>query len=212
MKALQNINSYLLSSGSLFTIFILILLMLLSSPQLLYATTATETMHNTINEVLTILKNPALKGDEHLKTKKEKLWPIMDRTFNYTMLSRQALGKIWHSITPIQQKEFIRLYSTLLGATYMNRVISYGDEKVVITKEMPLSDSISEVQTIISSQNQDIPVFYRLNLKNKKWLVFDVVIEGVSLTRNYRSQFKNFLSKNNMDDLLRVLKKKTQNN
>jgi len=92
----------------------------------------------------------------------------------------------------------------------MNRIISYGDEKVDVRREVPLSSKIYEVQTTIHSQTRLIPVFYRLSFSDNRWQVFDVVIEGVSLTRNYRSQFKNFLSKKSMDDLLGVLKKKIQ--
>ncbi len=189
--------------------FVLIIIVLLSTPHSLYAETALETMQVTVNDVLNVLQDPALKGEKYLETKKEKLKVIMDRTFNYTILSRQALGKTWTTITPAQQQEFILLYSTLLGTTYMNRIISYGDEKVDIKRDVPLSDTIYEVQSIIHSQNREIPVFYRLNFKDKKWMVFDVVIEGVSMTQNYRSQFRNFLSKKSMEDLLGVLKKKT---
>lgn len=211
MKFLQNKNLHIPFPTPFITMFFLTLLLLVNTSQPLYAATAMETMQSTINDVLIILKDPALKGKEHLKTKKGKLWAIVDRTFNYSMLSRQALGRIWKNVTPIQQQEFTRLYSRLLGNTYMNRIIAYGDEKVDITRELPLSKSIAEVQTVIHSQSREIPVFYRLNLEDKKWQVFDVVIEGVSLTQNYRSQFKNFLSKKSMDDLLGVLKKKTAN-
>ena len=200
------IMTHLMRILSLFAL--LVLIAIFSMPSELHAATARESMEKTINDVLIILKDPSLKGDDHLSVKKERLWTVMDKTFNYTLLSRQALGKNWTQITPEQQKEFVRLYSALLGNTYLDRIIAYGDEKVEITKEIPLSKSIFEVQTVIHAQNGEIPVFYRLNMAENQWRVFDVVIEGVSLTMNYRSQFKDFLAKKTMNDLLSVLKKK----
>ena len=185
---------------------------LLWPPTPLHATpTARETMQQTINEVLSVLKDPTLKGNSHVATQKERLRTIMDRTFNYTLLSRQALGRIWKEISPEQQNEFMTLYRALLANTYMDRIIAYGDEKVEITRDIPLSDTIFEIQTVIHSQNGEIPVFYRLNKTENQWKVFDVVIEGVSLTKNYRSQFTDFLAKKSMNDLLRVLRNKTKN-
>lgn len=173
------------------------------------ASTARETMQETIETVLAVLKDPALKGDDHMTQKKERLQTIMDRTFNYSLLAKQALGRAWREISAVQQNEFTALYSTLLADTYLDRIITYGDEKVEITRDISLSDAVFEVQTAIHSPNGTIPVFYRLNRSEDQWLVFDVVIEGVSLTKNYRSQFSDFLAKKSMDDLLKVLRKKT---
>ncbi|SLM28120.1 Toluene tolerance protein [Desulfamplus magnetovallimortis] len=184
--------------------------LLLSLPHDSEASTAMNTMENTVNEVLGVLKDPDLKGDGNRDIKKEKIWVIIDKAFNYDLLARQALGKIWKTISNEQQHEFTKLYSKLLGNTYIDRILSYGDESVDIEREIPLADKIAEVQTVISYQERKIPVFYRLNFENGTWKVFDVVIEGVSMTKNYRSQFKDFLSKKSMDDLLNVLNKKSQ--
>ena len=98
----------------------------------------------------------------------------------------------------------------MLGKTYMNRILSYGDEKILIGRGIPLTDDIAEVQTTLISKKNDIPIHYRLSFKDGKWKIFDVLIEGVSLTKNYRSQFKKFLSKKSMAQLLEVLEKKTK--
>ena len=174
--------------------------------------TPAETMQITVNKVLEVLKDPQLKGDAHVNTKKERLWTIVDSVFDYERLSRNVLGLHWRNSTSEQQKEFTHLFSRLLGNTYMDRILSYGNEKITITKEMQLSESIAEVQTSISSEKgTEIPLFYRLFVENGTWRVYDIIIEGVSLTGNYRSQFKNFLSKKSMKQLLQVLRKKTEN-
>ena len=174
-----------------------------------YAATATDTMTLTTDAVLKVLTDPRLKDEKQLETKKEKLWEIVDSVFDYGLLSQNSLGMTWRRITPEQQAQFSRLYGLLLGKTYMDRILSYGDEKVTIGKEIALAADIAEVQTRILSKNTEIPIFYRLISRNGEWKVFDVIIEGVSLTKNYRSQFNNFLNGKSMDQLLELLEKKT---
>ena len=190
-------------------IFLLGFLLIPLSVHNAYAATATETMTRTTDAVLKVLTDPQLKDEKLLATKKEKLWEIVDSVFDYELLSRNSLGITWRRITAEQQRKFSRLYGLLLGKTYMDRILSYGDEKIIIGKEMALAADIAEVQTTIISNNTDIPIYYRLIFSNDQWKVFDVIIEGVSLTKNYRSQFRNFLNGKSMEQLLEVLEKKT---
>lgn len=162
------------------------------------------------DNVLKILKDPQLNDESALVVKKEKLWMIIDEVFDYQRLSQYALGRQWRKITPDQQAEFSQVYARLLGKTYMDRILDYGNENIVIGKEVALSEKVAEVQTTIFSQGRGIPVHYRLMVSNGQWRVFDVIIEGISLTKNYRSQFKKFLTRNSMDKLLAVLEKKTR--
>jgi phospholipid transport system substrate-binding protein len=191
-------------------IFFGVLLLMPMSVKTVYGATAVETMSRITDDVLTVLKDPRLKEEMFLETKKERLWKIMDTVFDYQLLSQYSLGRKWRQISPEQQAGFLRLYGLLLGKTYMNRILSYGDEKIVIGRETPLADDIAEVQTTLFSKKNKIPIHYRLSFKNGEWKIFDVVIEGVSLTKNYRSQFKKFLSRKSMEQLLEVLEKKTE--
>jgi len=184
-------------------------LVFFSFPFSLYASTATQTMQATVDEVLTVLKDPSLKDQQFQGEKKKKIWEIVDSAFDYTLLSQQALGIHWRKMSTDQQKEFIKLYSKLLGRSYINKIMSYEDETILILKEKPLAEDIAEVQTTIVAQANTIPVFYRLAFEKGEWRVFDIIIEGVSLTKNYRSQFKKFLSKKSIDQLLKALRKKT---
>jgi len=194
-----------------FTIICLgMMLFMPMSVKTVYGATAVETMSRVTDDVLTVLNDPGLKEESSLEIKKEKLWEIMDTVFDYQLLSQYSLGRKWRQITPEQQADFLKLYGLLLGKTYMNRILSYGDEKILIGREIPLADDIAEVQTTLISKKNDIPIYYRLSFKDGVWKIFDVVIEGVSLTKNYRSQFKKFLSKKSMAQLLKVLEKKTK--
>lgn len=192
------------------TAAIVLLLILSLAPLATGAGTARDVVSQSADDVLGIVKNPALQDDAALETKKERLWEVVDQVFDFQRLSQYALGRWWREITPVQQEKFVHFYSLLLGKTYMNRILDYGNEKIVIGKEISLSDEVSEVRTTIFSEGTGIPVHYRLSLSEGEWRVFDVVIEGISLTKNYRSQFGKFLNRNSMDELLAVLEKKTR--
>jgi phospholipid transport system substrate-binding protein len=169
-----------------------------------------DTVQTQINRVLDILRDPAFKGGSDKGTKEEKVWAIIDNVFDFTELSKRTLSRNWKKLNSDQQKEFALLLGKLLGNVYMARLMKYTDEKVVFTKESMLSEKRAEVQSKIFSQGREIPLNYRVILKNGEWRVYDVVIEGVSLIKNYRSQFKNILRKNSPEKMLQMLRKKVR--
>ena len=128
--------------------------------------------------------------------------------FDFTELSKRSLGQNWDKLNPDQQKEFIKLFKSLLEETYADKITSYTDEKVVFKKEVSLSEKTVEVQTTIVTKTSEVPIHYRLIEKNGNWKVYDVVIEGVSLVSNYRTQFREILANKTPEALLEILRKK----
>ena len=128
--------------------------------------------------------------------------------FDYTELSRRSLGRNWKRLDTDQQKEFVNLFRRLLGKAYMDRVMVYTDEKVVFFKESLFSGNKAEVKSKIITKSNEIPMDYRLILENDFWKVYDMSIEGVSLVKNYRSQFKSILKDKTPSDLIRILREK----
>ena len=161
-----------------------------------------------VNKVLDVLRDPALKGESGKKAKKEKIRSISEKMFDYTELSRRTLGQDWKKLNPSQQKEFTELYRTLLEDAYADKIVNYKDEKVIFGKENSLTEKTVEVQTTIVTKKADIPINYRVILKEGAWRVYDVVIEGVSLINNYRSQFREILANKSPEVLLDTLRKK----
>jgi phospholipid transport system substrate-binding protein len=172
------------------------------------ASTPLETVQAQINRVIEVLRDPALKAETSKEAKKERIWDLVNDIFDYKELSRRTLGRSWKKLTPEQQKEFTELFSLLLGSVYMDRVLAYEDEKVVFNKENMLSDTKAEVQSEIVTQTGTIPINYRMLLKDDQWKVYDVTVEGVSLVKNYRSQFRKILTNKPPEELLEILRKK----
>jgi phospholipid transport system substrate-binding protein len=169
---------------------------------------ALETIEGQVNKVLELLKDPAMKAESAKEAKEKRLWEITGEIFDYRELSRRTLGRNWKKLNAKQQEEFIDLFSKLLGGVYMDKILAFTDEKVVFEKESVVSETKVEVQSKIITASAEIPINYRMIKKGDEWNVYDVVIEGVSLVKNYRSQFTDILTNKTPEDLLDVLRKK----
>ena len=93
----------------------------------------------------------------------------------------------------------------------LERKVAYSDQKVIFDKEIILKKGRAEVQSYLqTSGGKKIPLFYRLTDKSGSWKVYDVIIEGVSMVKNYRTQFRQILAKDSPDKLLEILRDKVK--
>jgi phospholipid transport system substrate-binding protein len=175
-----------------------------------FAAPPLETIQTQVDRALEVLRDPALKAESARGVKEKKVWTILDGVFDYTELSKRTLAQHWKQFSPDQQGEFTRLFGKLLGGVYMDRIIAYKDEKVVFGKVTNLSDKTAEVQSEVLRSSKSIPIHYRMILGNGEWKVYDVVIEGVSLVQNYRTQFREILTNKPPEHLLKMLREKTR--
>lgn len=186
------------------------ILMFFFSTLPVYAGAPLDTVQTNVNKVLDVLRDPKLKGESAKGIKKEKLEAIYGQMFDEVELSMRTLGRNWPKLNPAQQKEFIQLYRQILEKAYIDKILSYTNEKIVFPKESMLSNNQAEVQTKVITSSKEIPIFYKVILKDGTWKVYDVVVENVSLVQNYRSQFNSILAKNTPDQLLEILRKKVK--
>lgn len=185
-------------------IFILCLIFPLSA----FAGAPLETVKGNVDKVLEVLRDPALKAESAKKVKKDKIRAISEKMFDFGELSKRTLARNWSKLNPAQQKEFIELYTSLLEDAYADKITAYTDEKIIFGKEVALTEKTVEVQSTVLRKTSEIPIYYRVILKDGSWRVYDVVIEGISLINNYRSQFREILINKPPESLLETLKKK----
>jgi phospholipid transport system substrate-binding protein len=120
-------------------------------------------------------------------------------------MSRRALGVHWKDRTPKERQEFVKLFQELLENSYAGKIEDYNGEKIVYGKEA-LDPPYAEVRTkIVPSQGDGYSVNYRLLKSGDRWRVYDVVIEGVSLVNNYRSQFADLLDRYSFAEMMKKL-------
>jgi phospholipid transport system substrate-binding protein len=167
-----------------------------------------ETVKGHVDKVLDVLRDPSLKAESAKKVKKDKIRAISEKMFDFTELSKRTLAQNWSKFNPEQQKEFVELYTSLLEDAYANKIMAYTDEKIVFSTEVALTEKTVEVRSTVLRKNGDVPIYYRVIMKDGSWRVYDVVIEGVSLINNYRSQFREILANKTPESLLETLRKK----
>jgi phospholipid transport system substrate-binding protein len=177
-------------------------------PAYLYAATPTETVKVEVDKIVDMLRTPGFKSQPK-ETQIAKIREIINKVFDYEELSKRTLGRNWKSFSAAQQQEFMKLFSELLEKVYADRILAYTDEKILFDRESDLGKGKSEVQSqIVTADGRQIPLYYRMFENGGQWKVYDVVIEGVSMVENYRTQFRDILSKNPPEELLNILRKK----
>ncbi len=183
---------------------------LLLMPLQVLADGAKVTIEGQIGKMLEKMKQPAFK-ELSKDAKLAEIRKIISEVFDYKELSRRTLGREWKKFKPEQQTEFIDLFSRLLENVYADRILAYTHEKIEFGKETELKKGRVEVESyIITLDNTKVPLFYRMTNKSGQCRAYDVVIEGVSMIKNYRGQFRQILSKKKPEDLLQILREKTK--
>jgi phospholipid transport system substrate-binding protein len=181
----------------------------LTLPLLAFAGVPLDTVKANVNSVLELLRDPKLKGEAGRKVKEQRITAAAEKLFDFVELSKRTLGLSWNNFTPEQRKEFVQLFQEILKDAYVEKITSYDNEQVNFTKEVPLSENTVEVDSVVIWKGGQVPINYRVIKKESGWKVYDVVIEGVSLISNYRTQFREILGNNPPEKLLETLRTKT---
>ena len=167
-----------------------------------------EKVRQTINEVLTTLSNKALQSQE----RRVKIRQTVLQHFGFDEMAQRSLGQHWRTLTPPQRQEFVALFTDLLEGSYITRIegSSAGPQSVRYPKEEINNDNASVHTEIVSGRDLPVPVEYRLLHQEGDWKVYDIVIEGVSLVNNYRTQFNTIIMKDSYAGLVKRMRLKLQ--
>ncbi len=164
-----------------------------------------------IDSLIAVLSDASLKSETGKKLLEKKVVRLFKQYFDLVYTSRMCLGRYWRKISAAEKDEFVSLFSDLLKSTYVGRVDEYSGETVCYKKEI-VQGSKALVKTVVNSKGKEIPVNYKMIIRNGNWMVYDVIIEGVSMVRNYRSQFSSILQKKKFADLLQQIRDKIAEN
>lgn len=179
----------------------------------LWASGPMEDIRKSTERILDILSDPELEAPEMKQVRRERLRKAVDGRFDWEAISRGALTTQWRELNEDQRAEFTDLFGRLVERTYMDRL---EDHSVKELKEIHyLGEEVEGDRgrvrvEIVTDTNQEIPVEYRVRKKGSEWLVYDILIEGVSLVKNYRVQFNEILMKDSYQELLARLKAKVE--
>lgn len=169
---------------------------------------ATDQIKQTTDRILSVIKDPVLKNPSRVQERRRLTRKVVDERFDWEEMARRSLGRHWTQRTADEKKEFVPLFSELVERTYMSKVENYSGEKVRYKGERNDGDYAVVNTTVITQENKDISVEYRLKKEGNDWLVYDVSIEGVSLVNNYRTQFNSIILQSSYENLIRKIKAK----
>jgi phospholipid transport system substrate-binding protein len=169
------------------------------------ASEITESLKDTIDKVIEVVSDEKLKKDK--PTRREKLREIIGERFNYKQMVRRSLAKDWDKRSDQEKEEFIVLYQKLLENSYASKIENFSDEKINYVGEK-VKGNYAQVKTEIVRKDGVIAVDYNLLKEDEEWMVYDFVIEGVSMVRNYRSQFSKIIRKDSYEVLVKKLSEK----
>jgi len=178
-------------------VLIFVCLYILVSVRSLYAVTAIDQVKSDIDQIIAVLDDKAYRESHSREELQEKLREIAYEGFDWEKIARRSLGLYWKERSEEEKKEFTSLLIKILENAYINKLIdSYSGEKVFYDKE------------IIDGDRALVSVRYRLHKKGDRWVAYDVIIEGVSLVKNYRVQFYDIIRQSSYAELIKKLKKK----
>jgi phospholipid transport system substrate-binding protein len=168
----------------------------------------TDQLKGSIERVLQVLADPALKSDAKAPERRQRIRAAANEIFDFPEIARRTLGRHWTTLSEPQRKEFVALFSDLLERSYVTRIEQYGGEKIVYASERGEGDLSSVGTKILTKGGSEVPVDYRMAKRGERWLVYDVNVEGVSLVSNYRTQFNKIIQTDGAAELLKRLRTK----
>ena len=186
-------------------------LLLAGTTRLCQAGEPLDKIRQTVDDVLTILADETLKAPEREAERRAKIRQAVFQRFGFDEMAQRALAQHWHKRTPEERKEFVTLFSDLLERSYIDKIENYGGgkENIRYTKETIDKDGYATVRSeIISKRDLDVELEYRLLQRDGNWAVYDVIIEGVSLVNNYRTQFNKIITESSYENLVKQMKLK----
>jgi len=190
-------------------LFLLLLITMMFGVSNSYGAEPLIILKGEIDRVFSILNDTKYEDETKKEEQYNNLWEIIDGIFNFKIMSRFTLANNWRNFSPEQQKEFEEVFGRFLGNNYLDKIQSgFSGEKVEYVGEDMINDKKAVVMTNIMKNNVKTPVNYGMIRQGSSRKIYDVKIEGVSLLKNYRSQFRGILMKKKPDQLIDSLKNK----
>ena len=184
------------------------LFLILGAGKTVQASGITEGLKTTIDQVIGVVTNPDYKNDR--PTRRAKMKDLIFPKFNFLEMGKRSLGKRhWKKISPQERRSFIDLFGKLLENSYANKLESYSDEKINYIDEI-VKGRYAMVKTEVVRKNGTVNVDYKLIESPNEWRVYDIVVEGVSLIKNYRSQFGKIIHNDSFGALMEKLNTKVK--
>jgi len=173
-----------------------------------HAGSPTDQLKGSIDQVLVVLQDPALKQPGKGDERRQKIRTIANEIFDWQETGKRALARHWQARSPQEREEFSKLFADLLERSYVSKIEAYTGERIVYGEEAVDGDQAMVRTKLVTKSGTQIPIDYQMQKIEDRWRVYDVKIENVGLVSNYRSQFNRIIQQSGYPDLVQRLKTK----
>lgn len=168
----------------------------------------TDFIRSMTDRVIQILEDPQLQGPQNEQERQAQLQQISAQAFAWEEMARRALATHWRQRTPEEQQEFTQLFRNLVERVYMDRLeqaVSERQDILYLGEQVEGSRAVVRTKAI-AKRGTEVPIDYRLTRVGDRWKIYDVLVEGISLVSNYRSQFNRIITTSSYDDLVQRMR------
>lgn len=191
-----------------FSLMWVLLLLFISNATLAQAAPdPTEQLRPFVEKIVSILTDPALQGQDKSVQRRATVMSVAHERFDFEEMSKRVLGTQWRQLSGAEQKSFVDLFTKLLEHAYIGKIEDYSRQKVVF-KGQRIKDDRAQVETELVDKELVLPVSYIMILKGNDWMAYDIIVEGVSLIRNYMEQFREIIRKDGYPSLVKQIEDK----
>lgn len=166
----------------------------------------TDQLRSSVDQMVKVLDDPALKADSRAQDRRAAIRKEAQVVFDFGETAKRALGRHWQGLSEKDRQEFTGLFTDLIERAYISKIERYSGERIAYAGES-VEGGLATVRTrFLTKQGTEIPVDYRMQQRGDRWLVYDVMVEGVSLINNYRTQFDKIIQTSSYAELVRKMK------
>jgi len=171
---------------------------------------ASDQLKVQIERVVKAIDDPDLKKDSRALDRRKSVRKIAEDIFDFGETAKRSLGRHWLARSAAEREEFTGLFADLLERSYISKIELFNGERIQFVGDSADGDQAVVRTKIVTKQGTEIPVDYRMLKKGDRWLVYDVIIEGVSLIANYRTQFNKIIQTSSYQELVKKMKTKQE--
>ena len=186
------------------------LLLVGHGPDRAWAGAPTDQLKSQIERTVKILEDPELKKPGKQRDRRAAVRQVANEIFDFSETAKRSLARHWAARSQAEREEFVQLFGDLLERSYISKIELYGGEKIKFVGETIEPDGAIVRTRLVTRQDTEIPIDYRMHARGDKWLVYDVLIEGVSLISNYRTQFNKIITTSSYQELVKKMKSKQE--
>jgi phospholipid transport system substrate-binding protein len=164
---------------------------------------------STVGQVLETLQNHSTPQAE----RQRRVLQSVAGHFDFADMARSSLGYNWKKLSPAQQQQFVPLFTAFMEDAYLNKLNNYSGQQVRFIGQNSMGDGLAEVKSVVESPDRSQPpirINYELKQVDGDWKVYDVTVDDISITANYRNQFNRVIANQGFDALISAMREKEQ--